>query len=801
MENLIYANKSIRTKITLWTGILLSLATTIIIIYAAWLLHSSGIEAAENKALGVSRVQAGEIKAELETALDAAQTLAQVLTSVKNSKLSRDEVNAMLKNVLANNLDFIGVYTLWEPNAFDGRDEEFINRGPGDDDTGRFIPYWSRNEIDGITVEPLLDYTISSKGDYYLCPKEKENECIINPYLYEIQGEKVYITSLVAPIMVEGEFYGIAGIDITIEFLQELADELTNNDELYDGTARLRLISYNGVLSGVTNNKSAVGKKAIELDSNFGEILPFLQKGEETAPKVEEGNLTVFVPISVGDTGTPWFVNLQIPYEKITEPAYRRTYQMIVMGVSMLVLALVSVAILTSNRIVRPILDLNIAAKRFAGGEWDHTINVDREDELGELAVSFSDMANQIQDVFSSLEARMRQHRSLFEGSREAIIVTRPEGEIIEANPAWLTMFGYEAEELADMNLKDCYINPDERLDFWLKLEQNGSVENYEQLLQKKNNAAIEVLTTATAQEDNDNRMVFQKIMRDVTGKKTEAIRLQELHALEHELEIARNVNATLIPPPKPDWEEGLSLICYNDPTEEVGGDFFYYSPQPISLRGANSVTVYAVAIGDAEGERLPATLLLGLTISALEKVVRKVYTPTEMLAQTLGRYYPLEKIMNSINQAINLFAVKFERNCVLTFAEFSQPADQKQATTMRIANAGGVKPLIRRKDGKLEWVDVLDDPLGVSSDMKIAYTEARAELNRKDMVIFITDGILEAPNKHERPFGLKRFEQAVEKGSTDSSEAMLNDILTTVRKYMGKHPLIDDLTMIVVKI
>ena len=794
-----YANKSIRAKITLWTGILLSLATTIIIIYAAWSLLVSGVEAAEDNALAVSRSQAGIIKAELETALDAANTLAQVLTSIEDIELSRDEVNAMLKNVLLKNSDFVGVYTLWEPDAFDGRDAEFVNRGDGDDETGRFIPHWSRAN-EGIKVEPLVNYTISGAGDYYLCPKENKKPCIINPYFYEIQGEDVFITSLVSPIIIKDKFYGIAGIDITIEFLQELADEVANNNDLYEGTAQLRLISHDGTLAGVTNNKDAVGKKAIELDPDFADILPTIQQGELARDHGGE-DLTVFVPIKIGDTGTPWFVNLHIPYSKIRAPAYARTYQMIIMGASMLVLALVLVAILTANRIVRPILDLNVAAKRFAGGEWGHTINFDREDELGELAVSFSDMANQIQDVFNNLEARMRQHRSLFEGSREAIIITRPEGEIIEANPAWLTMFSYEAEDLVDMNLKSCYINPDERLDFWLKLEQNGSVENYEQLLQKKDNEAIEVLTTATAQRDNENRMVFQKIMRDVTGKKKEALRMQELYALEHELEIARNVNATLIPPPKPSWEGRLELICYNEPTEEVGGDFFYYTPEPISIKGANSVTVYAIAIGDAEGERLPATLLLGLTMSALEKVVRQVYTPTEMLTQALGQYYPLKKLMNSINQAVQLFAVKFDRNCVLTFAEFSQPADKEQPTLMRVANAGGVKPLVRRANGEVEWVDVWDDPLGISSDMRIRYKEVRVELNDKDMVIFITDGILEAPNKYDRPFGSKRFEQAVEKGSTDSAEAMQNDILATVKKYMGKQHLVDDLTMIVVKI
>jgi methyl-accepting chemotaxis protein len=57
-------------------------------------------------------------------------------------------------------------------------------------------------------------------GDYYLLPKERSKECIIDPFPSEIQGNKTLLTSLVSPIIVDNKFYGIAGIDIKLDFLQ-----------------------------------------------------------------------------------------------------------------------------------------------------------------------------------------------------------------------------------------------------------------------------------------------------------------------------------------------------------------------------------------------------------------------------------------------------------------------------------------------------------------------------------------------------------------------------------------------------
>lgn len=148
--------KSIQLKITLWAGVCLFLAAAIIIAYAAVSLRSAATREAEDQAVALAEADAATIKAPLETALDASRTLAQALSAIKDPKtslnLSRAEVSSLLKEIVADNPQFLDAYTLWEPNAFDGQDAQYVNT-EGHDQTGRFIAYWHRDENDGVGQE------------------------------------------------------------------------------------------------------------------------------------------------------------------------------------------------------------------------------------------------------------------------------------------------------------------------------------------------------------------------------------------------------------------------------------------------------------------------------------------------------------------------------------------------------------------------------------------------------------------------------------------------------------------------
>ena len=228
-----FKNMRIKTSIILFTSLCLFALATIITTFSANSMINEAIKIAKENISNLAKSEAGNIKAEIELSLDAARTLADILSTqiTDNKKLTRDKVNSMLISVLKNNEKFLGTYTLWEPNAFDGKDNEFIDT-EGHDGTGRFIPYWTRTADGGIAVDPLADYTIKGAGDYYQLPKETKKECILEPYTYPVQGKEILLTSLVVPIIVEGKFYGIAGIDISLDFLQNITD----NIDIYEKT-------------------------------------------------------------------------------------------------------------------------------------------------------------------------------------------------------------------------------------------------------------------------------------------------------------------------------------------------------------------------------------------------------------------------------------------------------------------------------------------------------------------------------------------------------------------------------------
>ena len=144
------------------------------------------------------------------------RVLAETFAAMRALGISdRRLFDEILRETLAQNPQYLGVWTVWEPNALDGRDEEFANK-PHHDSTGRFIPFWNRGG-GRIHVEPNLGYDVPGFGDWYLVPMQRRAETVIDPYEFPIAGRREFITSQVAPIFFKGECVGATGIDIAVD--------------------------------------------------------------------------------------------------------------------------------------------------------------------------------------------------------------------------------------------------------------------------------------------------------------------------------------------------------------------------------------------------------------------------------------------------------------------------------------------------------------------------------------------------------------------------------------------------------
>jgi DNA-binding CsgD family transcriptional regulator len=145
-----------------------------------------------------------------------AQLLADTLSALKLLGVTdRSVFDRILRGTLEQHTRYLGFWSVWEPNALDGRDHEFVNRS-GHDDTGRYIPFWNRGS-GNIELEPNQYYETPGVGEFYLRPRRERRETVIEPYEYPVAGESRFITTQVAPIVVDGRCVGAAGLDIAVE--------------------------------------------------------------------------------------------------------------------------------------------------------------------------------------------------------------------------------------------------------------------------------------------------------------------------------------------------------------------------------------------------------------------------------------------------------------------------------------------------------------------------------------------------------------------------------------------------------
>ena len=330
----------------------------IIVAYSSITTRAIALDSAEQNIFSLAKKDADEIAVEINNALDTARTLSDALSTVKSvhADLTRKTVDSMLRTILERNPDYVGVYTAWEPNAFDGQDSKFVN-SPGSDSSGRFIPYWNRNEAGSITVEPLLDYenttrdeTGARKGDYYLLPRERKRECIIEPYIYPIQGKPVLITSLVVPVMVGDAHYGIAGVDLPLDFLESLVDK----EDVFNKSGKIFIISNKGSVAAASGNSGLIGKPLkTAFPEASDEYLEAVQGAQETV-KMADGIVTAFASITLGNTDTPWSVIIQVPAKRVFAVASTMMWRQIILGVVFAVCALLGLWAV-AGAIARPI--------------------------------------------------------------------------------------------------------------------------------------------------------------------------------------------------------------------------------------------------------------------------------------------------------------------------------------------------------------------------------------------------------------------------------------------------------------
>ncbi|ATW28802.1 hypothetical protein DCMF_21585 [Candidatus Formimonas warabiya] len=384
----------IKTKLLCWVGLMVCFAFVVTIYFVASKSSRMAEESAQEIASEMANYYASYVHDEVDTGMTIARTLAQTFFTLKVSgKADRDALNQILKDAAEKNPQYIAVWTCWEPDALDGKDRMFVDK-PGHDSTGRFISYWKK---DG-TVEPLALYETPGAGDYYLLSKESHKETVLEPYLYTTGGKQVLITSLVVPILEQDRFLGVVGIDIGLDSFQKVISGIKPFQ-----TGSCTLISHNGLYVAYTDEKQ-LGKdigstpEKIQWKKNIKEGKGFSTTSTDT------NVYRVFVPVDIGNVGTPWSLSINIPWDKIVASANEiRQFAMIIAAISLAIV--LGVLYLVAHRIVKPIEKTTDLLKDIAEGNGDLTkrLTIGSKDEIGLMSRYVNQFVENTQHIIKNI--------------------------------------------------------------------------------------------------------------------------------------------------------------------------------------------------------------------------------------------------------------------------------------------------------------------------------------------------------------------------------------------------------------
>ena len=390
---------SLGGKMTFLSSLIVTFCLIVGITIAANQSSNAILDLALRNATNIGKSEGAEVKRRLDWAMNVAKQLQTTFMAMRQAGVNdRAAFDAVLKKTMEKNPELAGAWAGFEPNAFDGRDAEFMGQEPHNVKTGRYATYFY-NFGDGISPYYLeLDTLADDEGGaYYYTPLRSGKPYVVDPVLYDIDGTNVLLPSFVYPIMdAGGKTIGVIGVDMSVNDLAEQFSMLTPM-----GTGTVSVISYKHKWVA-TPDTEQIGK---EIDKADERRLDALDKSADDKIVITEFDDAhhLFVPIDITDVDTPWTIEVTVPTSTLTEDASAIMTNLILIGV-FLVLILTAFLIVTGRIILKkPLLESISIIEALREGKFDVEITQsDRRDEIGAInsALSvFRDNAKRMQEL------------------------------------------------------------------------------------------------------------------------------------------------------------------------------------------------------------------------------------------------------------------------------------------------------------------------------------------------------------------------------------------------------------------
>jgi sigma-B regulation protein RsbU (phosphoserine phosphatase) len=243
-----------------------------------------------------------------------------------------------------------------------------------------------------------------------------------------------------------------------------------------------------------------------------------------------------------------------------------------------------------------------------------------------------------------------------------------------------------------------------------------------------------------------------------------------EKQRLERELQLARNIQRSLLPDAPPSVP-GYDIAVMNEPCFEVGGDYYDFL-----MLGPHTLLL---VIADVEGKGVSSAMVMSNLQATLRALVMHLHS--------------LEVITLSLNEMI-LADTHSEKY----LSAFLGLVDTRRCG-LHYINAGHVPPIVVRADGSV--VPLTDGGMVIGLFNAVEYNRGSLRLLPGDIMVCCTDGITEAANLQDDEFGSERLAQVVHENRHLPAEELVNVIGREVSQFARGGPHIDDKVLMVVKV
>jgi phosphoserine phosphatase RsbU/P len=247
-----------------------------------------------------------------------------------------------------------------------------------------------------------------------------------------------------------------------------------------------------------------------------------------------------------------------------------------------------------------------------------------------------------------------------------------------------------------------------------------------------------------------------------------QAVRRQE-RQLERDMNMAREVQLRLLPPTAPEHTHAEMAVRFL-PARTIGGDlydFVDYGPGRT-----------AIVLGDVSGKAAPAALFAALVSGIMRAAAAHQPEPAQMLC-----------LLNDALQERKLES----QYVTMLFALWN---DENQ--TLQVANSGAVQPVFCRA-GEAVTVRAEGFPLGLFPD--VTYEELNVATQPGDVIVFVSDGILDAENAKGEMYGQDQLSVLLCAHRGLPAQEIADAILSDVSRFQGEQDRFDDETIIVLRV